>query len=81
MLFDLELASISSRQLGQHAAHHLWRCLTQELSAMPGVELTLQQVCLAVGFLSLFFQLERDAVWDLGPESLSCHPALTVCKR
>jgi hypothetical protein len=44
MLFDLEMNSISSRQLGQHAAHHMWSCIMQELSAMPAVELTLQQV-------------------------------------
>jgi hypothetical protein len=45
MLYDLELSSISSRQLGQHAAHHLWSCIMQELSFMPDVEVTLQQVC------------------------------------
>jgi hypothetical protein len=45
MLYDLELSSISSRQLGQYAAHHLWSCIMQELSVMPEVEVTLQQVC------------------------------------
>lgn len=45
MLYDLEMAALSSRQLGQHAAHHLWSCIMQELSVMPGVVVTLQQVC------------------------------------
>jgi hypothetical protein len=44
MLFDVQQADISSRQLGRHAAHHAWGTTMQELSAMPGVELTLQQV-------------------------------------
>lgn len=44
MLFDVEMNSISSRQLGQHSAHRMWSAIMQELSAMPGVEVTLQQV-------------------------------------
>jgi len=44
MLFDLEMSAISSKQLGQHAAHHLWQCIMQDLSALPAVEVTLQQV-------------------------------------
>jgi hypothetical protein len=44
MLFDAEMNSVSSRQLGQHAAHRMWSAILQELSAMPDVELTLQQV-------------------------------------
>lgn len=44
MLFDVEMNSISSRQLGQHSAHRMWSAIMQELSAMPDVEVTLQQV-------------------------------------
>lgn len=46
MLFDLEMSSISSRQLGRHAPHHTWSCIMQALSVVPGVQLTLQQVWL-----------------------------------
>lgn len=44
MLFDVEMNSISSRQLGQHSAHRMWSAIMQELSAMPNVEVTLAQV-------------------------------------
>jgi hypothetical protein len=47
MLVDVQLSSISSRQLGRQAPHQLWGQTTQELSAMPRVEVTLQQVCCA----------------------------------
>lgn len=49
MLFDLEMSSITSRQLGQHAAHHMWSCIMQDLSVMPDVEVTLQQVSCSWG--------------------------------
>ena len=44
MLFDLDLSSISTRQLGQHATHHMWASIMQDLAALCGAEVTLQQV-------------------------------------
>lgn len=48
MLVDVQLSSISSRQLGQRGPHQLWGRTMQDLSAMPGVEVTLQQVRCAI---------------------------------
>lgn len=53
MLVDIQWGSISSRQLGQQAPHQLWGRTMEALSAMPGVEVTLQQVRCAALLLIL----------------------------
>jgi hypothetical protein len=46
MLVDLQLAAVTTRRLGSHAAHMTWQQVVASpvLSAMPGVPITLQQV-------------------------------------
>lgn len=46
MLFDLQMAGITSRQLGTHAAHVVWQQImtAKELAAMPELDGSLQQV-------------------------------------
>lgn len=64
MLYDLEMSAISSRQLGQHAAHHLWRTIMQDLSAMQGMQLLLQQVRWAVASAAAVHRVcEKRCVW------------------
>jgi hypothetical protein len=58
MLLDVQLAAVTSRPLGSHTAHMMWQDTvgSPQLSAMPGVPVTLQQVrllcCSAVSWLA-----------------------------